>query len=106
MKGGRSSSASMGLNWPSSGNVDIDACSHMAGPPCWTADDGRLWQALQHGFRPDGPARTKSVVFRVGTVRTHVGTILDQLTELGSRLNAPAVFARSAMASSTGAFRC
>jgi glycolate oxidase FAD binding subunit len=71
---------------------DIDACSHAGrATTCWTgADDGRLWQALQHGFRPHGPARTKSVVFRVGTVRTHVGTILDQLTELGSRLNAPA----------------
>jgi glycolate oxidase FAD binding subunit len=55
---------------------------------CWTgSDDGRLWQALQSRFRPTEPARAEHVVFRVGTVRTHLGAILEQLTELGSRLN-------------------
>ena len=42
------------------------------------------------GSVPTGQARMGHVVFRVGTVRTHLGAILDQLTELGSRLNAPA----------------
>jgi glycolate oxidase FAD binding subunit len=71
---------------------EIDALSHAGGATTrWTgADDGRLWQALQSRFRPDGPAWTERVVFRVGTVRTHIGAILGKLTELGSRLNAPA----------------
>jgi glycolate oxidase FAD binding subunit len=70
---------------------DLEACSHAGGAIiCWTgSDDGRLWRVLQRRFRPDGPARTESVILRIGTVRTHVGAILDQLTGLGSRLNAP-----------------
>jgi FAD/FMN-containing dehydrogenase len=69
---------------------EIDALSQAGQATSWWSgvDDGRLWQALQRGFRPDGQAPMHSVVFRVGTVRTHVGTILDQLTALGSRLNA------------------
>jgi glycolate oxidase FAD binding subunit len=71
---------------------EIDTISHAGGATTsWTgADDGRLWQALQSRFRPGGPARTERMVFRVGTVRTDIGAILDRLTELGSRLNAPA----------------
>ncbi len=61
------------------------ATSHWTGP-----DDGRLWQALQSRFRLEGQARMGHVVCRVGTVRTHLGAILDRFTELGSRLNAPA----------------
>jgi FAD/FMN-containing dehydrogenase len=53
-------------------------------------DDGRLWQALQSRFRLEGQARLARVVCRAGTVRTHVGAILDRFTELGSRLDAPA----------------
>jgi glycolate dehydrogenase FAD-binding subunit len=71
---------------------EIDTLSHAGeATTCWTGSDhGRLWQALQSRFRPDGAARTEHVVFRVGTVRTHIGAILHKLTELGSRLNAPA----------------
>jgi glycolate oxidase FAD binding subunit len=60
------------------------ATSRWIGP-----DDGRLWQALQSRFRLEGQARMRHVVFRVGTVRTHLGAILDRFTELGSRLDAP-----------------
>jgi glycolate oxidase FAD binding subunit len=68
---------------------DIDILSQSGGATaCWTgADDGRLWQALQSRFRPTEPGRTEHVVFRVGALRTDLGAILDQLTELGSRLN-------------------
>jgi glycolate oxidase FAD binding subunit len=68
---------------------EIDILSQSGGATaCWTgADDGRLWQALQSRFRPTEPARTEHVVFRVGALRTDLGAILDQLTELGSRLN-------------------
>jgi glycolate dehydrogenase FAD-binding subunit len=68
---------------------EIDILSQSGGATtCWTgSDDGRLWQALQSRFRPTEPARTEHVVFRVGAVRTDLGAILDQLTELGSRLN-------------------
>jgi glycolate oxidase FAD binding subunit len=70
---------------------DIDALSHAGGAiSCWTGpDDGRLWQALQSRFRPDDTARMERVVIRVGTVRTQVGAILDQLTALATRVNAP-----------------
>ena len=69
---------------------EIEVLSHAAAATtCWTgSDDGRLWQALQSRFRPAEPARTEHVIFRVGTVRTHLGVILNQLSELGSRLNA------------------
>jgi glycolate dehydrogenase FAD-binding subunit len=71
---------------------EIQTLSHAGGATaCWTGpDDGRLWQALQSRFRPDVTARMGRVVLRVGTVRTQIGAILDKLTELGSRLNAPA----------------
>jgi glycolate oxidase FAD binding subunit len=67
----------------------IQTLSHAGGASaCWTGpDDGRLWQVLQSRFRPDGRARMDRVVLRVGTVRTHIGAILDKLTELGARLN-------------------
>jgi glycolate oxidase FAD binding subunit len=70
----------------------IDARSRAGGATAgWAGpDDGRLWQALQGRFRPDVGAQMGRVIFRVGTVRTHVGAILDQLTQLGSRLHAPA----------------
>jgi glycolate oxidase FAD binding subunit len=56
----------------------------------WTGpDDGALWQALQSRFRPRGADPTDRVVIRVGTVRTHLRAILDQITEAGSRLNSP-----------------
>jgi glycolate oxidase FAD binding subunit len=70
---------------------EIDALSH-AGEAisCWTGpDDGRLWQVLQSRFRPDGTARMERVVIRAGTVRTQVGAILDKLTALAARMNAP-----------------
>jgi FAD/FMN-containing dehydrogenase len=71
---------------------EIDTISHAGGATTsWTgSDDGRLWRALQSRFRPGGPARTERMVFRVGTIRTDIGAIFDRLTELGSRLNAPA----------------
>jgi glycolate oxidase FAD binding subunit len=70
---------------------EIDALSHASEAiSCWTGpDDGRLWQALQSRFRPDGTARMERVVIRVGTVRTQVGAILAQLIALARRLNAP-----------------
>jgi FAD/FMN-containing dehydrogenase len=45
---------------------------------------------VQRRFRPEGTAQTERVVLRVGTVRSQIGAILDKLTELGSRLSAPA----------------
>jgi glycolate oxidase FAD binding subunit len=70
---------------------EINALSHAGGATAWWTgiDDGSLWQALLSRFRPYGPARIERVVVRVGTVRTRVGAVLDKLTELGSRLNAP-----------------
>jgi glycolate oxidase FAD binding subunit len=70
---------------------ELDALSYAGGATaCWTGpDDGSLWQALQSRFRPEGAERMERVAIRVGTVRTQVGAILDKLTELGSRLNAP-----------------
>jgi len=70
---------------------EINALSYAGGATaCWTGpDDGRLWQALQSRFRPEGTARMERVVLRVGTVRTGIGAILDQLTALESRVNAP-----------------
>jgi len=70
---------------------EIDALSHAGGATAWRTgtDDGSLWQALLSRFRPDGAARIKCAVIRVGSVRTQVSAILDKLTELGSRLNAP-----------------
>jgi glycolate oxidase FAD binding subunit len=67
---------------------EIDALSQAGEATSrWTGpDDGRLWQALQNRFRPDGTARMGRVVIRVGTVRTQVGAILDKLTALAGRL--------------------
>jgi glycolate oxidase FAD binding subunit len=70
---------------------EINALSHAGGATvCWTGpDDGRLWQALQSRFRPAGTAQRERVILRVGTVRTHIGAILDKLAVLGSRADAP-----------------
>jgi glycolate oxidase FAD binding subunit len=70
---------------------EIEALSRAGGATaCWTGtDDGRLWQALQSRFRPDGAERLECVVVRIGTVRTHVGAMLGKIAELGSRLHAP-----------------
>jgi len=68
-------------------NVLSQACGASA---WWTAmDDGQLWQVLLDRFRPQGGAQLQHVVARIGTVRTRVGAILDQLTELGRRLDMP-----------------
>ena len=50
---------------------EIDACSRAGrATTCWTSsDDGRLWQALQHGFRPDG--RRGRSVWSSGRYRPH-----------------------------------
>jgi glycolate oxidase FAD binding subunit len=70
---------------------EINALSHAGGATaCWTGpDDGRLWQALQSRFRPTDTAQRDGVILRVGTVRTHIGAILDKLVALESRADAP-----------------
>jgi glycolate oxidase FAD binding subunit len=70
---------------------EIEALSRAGRATTWWTgpDDGALWQALQSRFRPRGAEPTERAVVRVGTVRTHVRAILDEITELGSRLNAP-----------------
>jgi FAD/FMN-containing dehydrogenase len=71
---------------------EIDSLMQVGGASSrWTgADDGRLWQALQSRFRPEGPERMRRVVLRVGSVRTHLGAILERFAELGASPDAPA----------------
>jgi glycolate oxidase FAD binding subunit len=70
---------------------EIEALGRAGRATAWWAgpDDGALWQALQSRFRPRGAESTDRAVIRIGTVRTHLRAILDQITEVGSRLNAP-----------------
>jgi glycolate oxidase FAD binding subunit len=70
---------------------DIEALTRTAGATTWWTgpDDGSLWQTLQGRFRPFDAQRTTTAVIRVGTVRTHLRAVLDKLTQLEPRLNAP-----------------
>jgi hypothetical protein len=90
------------LSQPSSGNVATSTASAgVAEPPLLTgSNDGRLWQALQsRSSRWSCTNGARGLSSR--TVRTHLGAISSQLTDLGSRLDAPAeLCAVSAMASS------
>ena len=70
---------------------DIEALARQAGALAWHTwpDDGHLWQTLQRRFRADGPRRNAQVILRLGTVSTQVGAVLNQLDQLGLRLDIP-----------------
>jgi glycolate dehydrogenase FAD-binding subunit len=70
---------------------ELEGICRRAGMTAWWTgtDDGRLWQALQTRFRPQGVERKDRLVIRAGTLRTQVLAVLDRLTQVERIVNVP-----------------